>query len=603
MNKFDVLKRYFGYSAFREGQEMLIDSIMKGRDVLGILPTGGGKSICYQVPAMLLDGITIVISPLISLMKDQVMSLMESGISAAYINSSLSQTQVQRVYENLMLGIYKIVYVAPERLASEDFLAIARCLDISLVAVDEAHCISQWGQDFRPSYLRIVDFLQALPKRPVVAAFTATATNVVQNDIVRILALKDPVQLITGFDRPNLNFEVLRPKHKLIALRALLTERREKSGIIYCATRSTVERVCEALQEDGHLVTRYHAGLSDRERRCNQDDFIYDRKPIIVATNAFGMGINKSNVSFVIHYNMPLSLEAYYQEAGRAGRDGEPADCFLLFTAGDIRTANILLEYTAENETLTLEEKDLLKRLNRERLDQMIEYCQTEQCLRGHILHYFGQEHSEICDNCGNCRVKFESRNITVEAQMIFSCVKRIEKKLEIPAKESIVVGVLHGSAFRKILDLHLNELSTYGLMKKTKRAEIHLIIDFLIRKGYMKREAGFVTLLPISNEVLFHNKKIEMPFKKNDEEKGNKKKSIEEDPFALFDHLKKLRLEIAKLENVPVYIIFSNATLADMALKRPKTMKEFLEVSGVSEVKAKKYGKIFLESLRQYIS
>ena len=329
MNKFDVLKRYFGYSAFREGQEMLIDSIMKGRDVLGILPTGGGKSICYQVPAMLLDGITIVISPLISLMKDQVMSLMESGISAAYINSSLSQTQVQRVYENLMLGIYKIVYVAPERLASEDFLAIARCLDISLVAVDEAHCISQWGQDFRPSYLRIVDFLQVLPKRPVVAAFTATATNVVQNDIVRILALKDPVQLITGFDRPNLNFEVLRPKHKLIALRALLTERREKSGIIYCATRNTVELVCEALQEDGHLVTRYHAGLSDRERRCNQDDFIYDRKPIIVATNAFGMGINKSNVSFVIHYNMPLSLEAYYQEAGRAGRDGEPADCFL----------------------------------------------------------------------------------------------------------------------------------------------------------------------------------------------------------------------------------------------------------------------------------
>ena len=369
MDKYSVLKQYFGHSEFRRGQEWLIDGILEGRDVLGIMPTGGGKSLCYQVPALLLPGVTLVISPLISLMKDQVTALLEAGVDAAFLNSSLNTEQLRNTYGHVRKGAYKLIYIAPERLSGEGFYELMREQDISLVAVDEAHCISQWGQDFRPSYLKIAEFVDKLPRRPILAAFTATATAEVRRDIVRLLHLQNSIDVITGFDRPNLFFDVQHPRNKMAVLSSLIEQRRNKSGIIYCATRAAVERVCDALNAHGILATRYHAGLSDDERQQNQDDFQFDRKTVMVATNAFGMGIDKSNVGFVIHYNMPKSLEAYYQEAGRAGRDGEGADCILLYSSGDITTAKFLIENSGENEELTAEEQSLVRQRDYQRLD------------------------------------------------------------------------------------------------------------------------------------------------------------------------------------------------------------------------------------------
>ena len=383
MDKLSVLREYFGYDAFRDGQEKLIDAVLSGRDAFGIMPTGGGKSLCYQVPAMLFPGLTFVISPLIALMRDQVLALKEAGIPAAYVNSTLSAEQMRTVYANIRAGKYRLIYVAPERLGTESFQRLAQEVPVDFLAVDEAHCISQWGQDFRPSYLKIVDFIKELPKRPVVAAFTATATEAVRRDVVRILELKGPVCVITGFDRPNLRFEVYAGGKKDPQLLCLLLEREGKSGIVYCATRKKVESVCELLCAQGIAATRYHAGLSEAERSRNQADFVYDRKPIMVATNAFGMGIDKSNVRFVIHYNMPQSLEAYYQEAGRAGRDGEPADCILLYSAGDVYTVRFLIEHGEENETLSEEERQRVVDMNLRRLNTMVAYCKTDRCLRG----------------------------------------------------------------------------------------------------------------------------------------------------------------------------------------------------------------------------
>lgn len=385
MDKYTILKQYFGHTAFRQGQEALIDSLLSGRDAVGIMPTGGGKSLCYQIPALLLEGVTLVISPLISLMKDQVIALKNAGVPAAYINSSLTAEQRSTVYRRMSAGAYRIIYAAPERLAGEGFLSIAQRLDLALVAVDEAHCISQWGQDFRPSYLKIPEFLSQLPNRPVVGAFTATATEAVRRDIVRYLNLQNPLTLVTGFDRPNLFFDVYRLKagEKPALLRRLLDERKDLSGIVYCATRAGVERVCSDLTLHGLSATRYHAGLSEEERARNQDDFQYDRKTVMVATNAFGMGIDKSNVSFVIHYNMPKSLEAYYQEAGRAGRDGTRADCILLYSPGDVSTAKFLIQNSSDNEDLTPEERRRIKNQEYRRLEAMTDYCQTRACQRG----------------------------------------------------------------------------------------------------------------------------------------------------------------------------------------------------------------------------
>ena len=420
-DKFEVLERYFGYRSFRRGQEEVVDSLLSGRDALAIMPTGAGKSLCYQVPALLLDGVALVVSPLISLMKDQVNALTAQGVRAAYLNSSLNDAQFDKALHNMANGMYKIVYVAPERLKSSRFIRAAKSLRIPLIAVDEAHCVSQWGQDFRPSYLNIAEFIAELPYRPTIGAFTATAE--VKQDIVRILGLRDPIEVTTGFDRPNLFFSVIRTSQKSKQLLYLLFSRMNNAGIVYCSTRKTVEKVCALLCEKGFSATRYHAGLSDEERRKNQDDFVYDRKQIMVATNAFGMGIDKSDVRFVIHYNMPKNLESYYQEAGRAGRDGEDADCILLFGHQDIQTAWYFIDHTEPNPELSDEQNEAFKKKEIERLGHMIAYCKTRECLRAHMLRYFGDSADDRCDKCSNCRSKVKTFDATIESQKILSCI------------------------------------------------------------------------------------------------------------------------------------------------------------------------------------
>jgi len=605
MDKHTVLRTVFGHSGFRPGQERLIDGILGGRDVFGIMPTGGGKSVCYQVPALMLDGITVVISPLISLMKDQVMALKGAGVPAAYINSSLTVDQIRAVYRNMRAKKYKIVYVAPERLSGEGFLSLARQLPISLVAVDEAHCISQWGQDFRPSYLRILEFLNSLPKRPVLAAFTATATEEVRMDILRILQLQDPVTVITGFDRPNLRYEVQRPRSKPAALLDLVKARRDRCGIVYCATRGNVEKICGKLKEQGIRATRYHAGLEPEERQKNQEDFLYDRAEVMVATNAFGMGIDKSNVSYVIHYNMPKSLEAYYQEAGRAGRDGEPAECVLLYNAGDIQTARHLIFESQENSELSPGERYQVQQQDLARLEQMCGYCKTDKCLRGYILDYFGQEHGDGCANCGNCLGDYIQRDITREAQMILSCVKRIRDKLGYSLGAGSVVAVLAGSRGERIGELRLDELSTYGLMHGIQRARIREMIDHLESEGLLWADPahGGLQLTETAAEVLFQGAAVFMREKRTETPRSritDVKPSISDE--GLMQALKRLRSELARREGVPAYIIFTNATLADMAAKAPTDPEGFLQVSGVGQKKAERYGAQFLEVILKYI-
>ncbi len=607
MNKQELLYRIFGYDSFRPGQERLIDAILSGRDVFGIMPTGGGKSICYQIPAMLLTGITLVISPLISLMQDQVTALKAAGVPAAYINSTLSGPQVQAVYRNLLAGRYKIVYVAPERLDHAGFVSIAQRLNISFLAVDEAHCISQWGQDFRPSYLRIVQFIASLPYRPVVGAYTATATVQVRQDVEKILQLKQPVRAVTGFDRPNLYFDVIHPELKDRELKRLLSERRGKSGIIYCSTRKKVETVCENLQAQGYAATRYHAGLEELERSRNQEDFLYDRKNIMVATNAFGMGIDKSNVSFVIHYNMPKSIEAYYQEAGRAGRDGSEADCILLYNTGDINTARFLIQNGSDNEDLDPQQKAMIQKQDLARLDAMITYCKTQTCLRGCILEYFGQKHPEVCGNCGTCRGIYKDVDITREAQMILSCVKRVRDKLGYEIGINLLGNVLRGSKNKRVLELSLNELTTYGLLKDRSRSDVHAMIDHLEAEGYLLTDQEFQTLslTAAAAQVLYHGKQVQMKVEVEPEPEASVTflgaAKLPAEDADLFDVLKELRASLAKEAGIPAYVVFSNATLTDMAKKKPKTMSEFRKVSGVGEIKAAWYGTAFLKRIQQY--
>ena len=602
----EALKQYFGYSSFRGGQEPLIDAILHGRDAFGIMPTGGGKSLCYQIPALLLDGITVVVSPLISLMKDQVMALKNAGIPAAFLNSSLTPVQMDRVCANLARGDYRIVYVAPERLDAGGFPALAQRLNIALLAVDEAHCVSQWGQDFRPSYLGIAEFVDRLPRRPVVAAFTATATAQVRDDIAVRLCLRNPLQIVTGFDRPNLDFDVRSVPNRSEALRQLIRARSGKSGIVYASTRANVEKLCAMLQSDGIAATRYHAGLTDEERRQNQEDFIYDRKPVIVATNAFGMGIDKSNVSYVIHYNMPMSIEAYYQEAGRAGRDGSPAECILLYSASDIYTARQLLDHPAQNDRLTPAQHEEIHRRDLARLQQMIDYCKTTDCLRGVLLDYFGQPHEARCGNCGNCRATFQTLDVTVDAQKILSCVERIRRKLGYAVGAALVGDVLHGSNLERIRALHLDELPTYGILRGRSRGEIQELVLWLLREGDLARdpEHQSLTVTAQGQSVLFCGetrmrtvkyvpKAVSAPKKS----RGSADLPVQD---ALYQALRGLRERLARELHVPAYIVFSNATLADMAAKKPRTMAEFREVSGVGEAKAARYGEAFLSEIRK---
>ena len=600
--KHQILKRYFGHGSFRNAQENVIDSLINGRDALSVMPTGAGKSVCYQVPALLLDGITLVVSPLISLMKDQVAALIQMGISAAYINSSLDPNQVTKALEYAARGKYKIIYVAPERLYTWEFKRFCQSVKISLIAIDEAHCVSQWGPDFRPSYLKIADFIDGFEVRPVVGAFTATATAEVKKDILNLLKLKNPEVVTTGFDRPNLYFSVLSPKNKNQTLLSLLSERKDKSGIIYCTTRKNVENVCGLLTENGFSATRYHAGLEDDERRRNQDDFVYDRKQIMVATNAFGMGIDKSDVAFVIHYNMPKDLEGYYQEAGRAGRDGGDADCILLYSTKDVATIKYFIENPNENEDLTQEEQELLKDRQYERLEQMIKYCTTRECLRNYILKYFGDDCGDFCGKCGNCLSNFELVDVTVDAQKIMSCVIKTGQKYG----KRMITDVLRGRGTKRLLECGLETQSTYGIMADYSKDEIYNIIDGLIFQGYMQSSAdqySVLKVLPRSHGVLYGNEKIEIKLKKNQakQAKGKKSDASYDVDGKLFIALKVVRTYFAKKANVPAFVIFSDATLIDMCRKKPTTKEEFLEVSGVGEIKYERYGKAFIEAIKRF--
>lgn len=598
-DKLSVLKDYFGHDSFRDGQEQIVDALLDGRDALCIMPTGAGKSMCYQIPALLFDGVTIVVSPLISLMKDQVGSLVQSGVPAAYINSSLSYPQFLRVLSNVEHGKYKIIYVAPERLLTDGFLDTCKKIKISMVAVDEAHCASQWGQDFRPSYLKIISFVESLANRPIVGAFTATATNDVKEDIKKILRLENPFEITTGFDRPNLFFGVIKSSSKDEKLIDLIRERGDRSGIVYCATRKNVESVCELLCDNGFSAARYHAGLDEYERRKNQEDFVFDRKNIMVATNAFGMGIDKSNVTYVIHYNMPKNIESYYQEAGRAGRDGGEADCILLYSPKDVRLNRFMIENSEGNDELTIEENEQIRERDFERLKYMTFYSTINDCLRGFILRYFGGEKKAYCGKCSNCLSVHKLVDVTIDAQKIMSCIARTGQRYG----KTVICDVLKGSKSEKILKAELNNQSTYGIMKEVTARHIFGTIDFLAEKEYISsdNETEVLKLLPKSRDVLFGRERLVMKKVENSEKVVKTHRPEVPVNSDLLDALKVLRKGIASKMSVPAYVIFTDATLIDMCKKCPETPDEMLEVSGVGRTKLEKFGKQFLDEIAKF--
>ena len=602
----EALKRYFGYDSFRPGQEEIVSALLAGRDALAIMPTGAGKSLCYQVPALLLPGLTLVISPLISLMQDQVKGLNAAGIHAAFINSSLSETQIARALDLAAEGSYKLVYVAPERLESPVFRSFAAGADISMVTVDEAHCISQWGQDFRPSYLKILDFIDSLPRRPIVSAFTATATREVKDDIVCTLRLHDPKVLVTGFDRPNLYFQVERTRRKDDFAIQYLHDHPGESGIIYCATRKNVDKLQELLTEYGFAATKYHAGLSAEARRKNQNDFIYDTAPVIVATNAFGMGIDKSNVRFVLHYNMPQSMENYYQEAGRAGRDGLPSQCVLLFSAQDVIINKFLLDKKDFAE-MDDEEADLLRQRDLQRLQTMERYCQTTECLRNYILAYFGEHPTAPCGNCGSCNNDFDEVDMTDAAKWMINCVAELRGRYG----KAILFGTLQGANRARLRELGAERFKSYGRMKDTPRETLERLLAQLLEDGYLVQSddqyavlhIGDIAPLKAGGQVL-----VKLPPQREPEQaRAPKPKrcspmdALTSAGLELFNQLRQLRFDTAQREGLPPYVVFGDKSLVDMCLRAPRRTEDMLGIYGMGERKYEKYGAAFFAVIDAY--
>ena len=617
--KYEVLKKYFGYDNYRTGQEFLIDAVLDGRDVLGIMPTGAGKSICYQIPAVMLPGITIVISPLISLMTDQVQSLNQNGIRAAYVNSSLNEVQIAKVLSLAAQGEYRIIYAAPERLETPAFRQFASEAPITMITVDEAHCISQWGHDFRPSYTKIRGFIDMFPERPRVNAFTATATDIVRDDIINSLGLRDPEVIVTGFDRENLYFGVKNVRGTAEKDRELLEivakhcsadgvgafgHAADESGIIYCSTRKNVEAVCDMMRERGYSAERYHAGLSADERSKNQDDFVYDRCSIMVATNAFGMGIDKSNVRFVIHYNMPQSMENYYQEAGRAGRDGEPAECIILFSPQDIMINKLLISHVGEGEDASPEEIAAIRENAEKKLTAMTHYCQTSVCLREYILKYFGEEHAGNCGNCSSCNTQFDKVDITDECIKIVRCIRECGQRFG----AAMIAGIVGGSRAEKLIERGLDELETYGSLSNYKNGDIRNMITELELGGYIKTTTGDYPVLILGKKCIPLVKGEDRVFMKKavmssakQPKKSKTALSLEtETDRELFERLRKLRADIAAGAGVPPYVVFSDKTLKDMCVKKPHDKTTMLDVFGVGENKYEKYGESFLNALNE---
>ncbi len=601
-----TLKKYFGYDSYKPGQEEIISAILSGKDILAIMPTGAGKSICYQVPAMVMPGITIVISPLISLMQDQVKALNQAGIHAGYINSSLKDAQISMVYAKAAEGAYKILYVAPERLESREFADFTERISISMVTVDEAHCISQWGQDFRPSYLKIVDFIGRLRERPVVSAFTATATEEVKTDISCVLKLQDPEIVVTGFDRENLYFDVEATKKKDSYVLEYIKKHPDDSGIIYCATRKNVDTLYELLSDTGAAVSRYHAGMSNEDRKENQDDFIYDRSSVIVATNAFGMGIDKSNVRFVIHYNMPQSMENYYQEAGRAGRDGEPSQCILLYSPQDIMINKFLLE-NKDFTDIPDEDIELIMQRDARRLQVMEGYCRTAGCLRNYILGYFGEKRSEPCDSCGNCHREYTELDMTEDAKQVINCVWETKGRYGL----NVILGTLLGANRARLKELGTTGYKTYGALKNRSESELRLLIGQLLLNGYLCQTADKYSVIRMGNieplKVQDTRILVRIPRDRETERQAKTRSrkstdSLTKAGYELFEALRQLRLTIAREEGMPPYIIFSDKTLIDMSARAPQDREAMLNVSGVGEAKYKKYGDRFIRAIAAFL-
>ncbi len=599
-----ALKSLFGYDSFRVGQKSVIDNILAGRDAFAVMPTGAGKSVCYQIPAVLLQGITLVVSPLISLMQDQVQALNEAGVPAAFINSTLSEKDYNETIRNAREGLYKIIYIAPERLVTEGFLALAKSIPVSMVTVDEAHCISQWGQDFRPSYMKIVEFVKTLEKRPIISAFTATATKAVREDIVCTLGLQDPFTLVNGFDRENLFFQVDKPKNKEQYILKYISKHSGDSGIIYCATRKNVDKIYELLQSNGISVGKYHAGMNAGERKKMQDDFVFDYTSIVVATNAFGMGIDKSNVRFVIHYNMPQSMENYYQEAGRAGRDGLDAKCILLFSPQDMVINRFLLDHK-EMQDIDPEDRDMVRERDTERLQVMERYCYTTECLRSYILKYFGESPEKPCQDCGNCLREFETLDMTEAAKKVINCVYEAKGRYG----RQIIIDTVVGAKTARLEEVGAVHYQSYGVLAGTNKHLVRRLIEQLVLEGYLC--VGDYQVLKLGDISGLKDPEASVFVKITDEDKQPEKaaktkkkaKSVETltaSGYKLFERLKKLRLEIAREENMPPYIIFSDKTLIDMAAKIPASKTEMLDVSGVGEYKLAKYGERFLRVIEE---